>query len=382
VTVAVDGTEYRFVSVDDHVVEHPAVWTDRLSRDTWGDRVPHVVTVDGREVWVIDGRQVPIADSSMTGALLPDPADAPRRFADVPSAATDPAARLRAMDVAGVDASVLYPSVAGTAGQVLAGIADPDLELACVRAYNDWLIDEWAAVSPRLVPQCLVPLSSVQAAVAELERAAGRGHRGLVFPALPMFLRDAPEISDESYGRLWQACASLGLPVALHSGSTPLIQTPAYQGFAPRVRAALDAVNRPFSSALVLASVLLSQMLVPHPGLRVLFPEDSVGWGVFTLETMDYLVWVDRLNVDTYKLLPSEVFARQCYFVGGFEQFPTWAGGYLPASRVLWATSFPSAVSPWPDLADALERSLAGVSDADRGSILAGNAESLFLLNA
>ena len=243
-TVRVGEAEYRFVSVDDHVIEHPAVWTDRMSRTAWGDRVPHVVETDGREVWVIDGQTAPIADGAVTGALLPDPASAPQRFAEVPPAATDPAARLRAMDAAGVDTSVLYPSVAGTAGQVFARITDPDLEFACVRAYNDWLIEEWAAASPRLVPQCLVPLSSVAAAVAELERAAGRGHRGLVFPPLPMFLRDAPEISDGSYAPLWQACASLGMPVALHSGSTPLIQTPAYQGFAPRVRAALERGQR------------------------------------------------------------------------------------------------------------------------------------------
>jgi predicted TIM-barrel fold metal-dependent hydrolase len=381
VPVTVDDAEYRFVSVDDHVVEHPTVWTDRMSRATWGDRVPHVAESDGGQVWVIDGQAVPIADGAVVGALLRDPAEAPRRFAEVPSAATDPAARLHAMDTAGVDTSVLFPWVAGTAGQTLATITDPDLELACVRAYNDWLVDEWAAASPRFVPQCLVPLSSVEAAVAELERAAGRGHRGLVFPALPMFLRDAPEISDGSYGRLWEACASLSMPLALHCGSTPLIQAPAYQGFAPPVSAALDAVNRPFSSALVIASVLLSQMLVPHPGLQVLFPEDSVGWGVFTLETMDYLVQVDRLNVDTYRLLPSEVFARQCYFVGGFEPFPTWAGEYLPASRVLWATNFPSAASPWPDLAGALEKSTAGVTEADRRSILGGNAASLYRIN-
>lgn len=373
------GAQYQFVSVDDHVVEHPRVWTDRMSVSRWGDRVPHVAESDGGQTWVIDGQPAAITEVVAVGAVLPDPGAVLRRFDEIPLAATDPRVRLSAMDAAGVDISVLYPSVAGVAGQAFGRITDPDLELACVRAYNDWLIDEWAAVSPRFVPQCLVPLYPVEAAVAELERAAGRGHRGLVFPALPMFLRDAPEISDERFGRLWDACASLGLPVALHCGCTPLIQAPAYPGFAPKVAAALDAVNRPFSSALVLANVLLSQMLVPYPRLHMIFPEDSVGWGVFTLETMDYLVKVDRLNVDTYQLLPSEVFRRQCYFVGGFERFP--AGDCLPASQVVWATAFPSAVSPWPGLADALEKSLAGVAEADRRQILADNAAGLYQLS-
>ncbi len=31
-----------FISVDDHVLEHPQVWTQRLSRAKWGDRIPHI----------------------------------------------------------------------------------------------------------------------------------------------------------------------------------------------------------------------------------------------------------------------------------------------------------------------------------------------------
>ena len=35
-------TNNKFISVDEHVQEHPEVWTKRLSRAKWGERIPHV----------------------------------------------------------------------------------------------------------------------------------------------------------------------------------------------------------------------------------------------------------------------------------------------------------------------------------------------------
>jgi len=48
--------KYGLISVDDHVQEHPDVWTARLSHSRWGDRIPHVEENDGAERWVVDSR--------------------------------------------------------------------------------------------------------------------------------------------------------------------------------------------------------------------------------------------------------------------------------------------------------------------------------------
>ena len=34
--------KYGFISADDHVQEHPEVWTKRMSKAKWGERIPHV----------------------------------------------------------------------------------------------------------------------------------------------------------------------------------------------------------------------------------------------------------------------------------------------------------------------------------------------------
>ena len=45
---------YDLFSVDDHIIEHAKVWTDRLP-SKYHDMGPHVVEEDGREYWVWEG---------------------------------------------------------------------------------------------------------------------------------------------------------------------------------------------------------------------------------------------------------------------------------------------------------------------------------------
>ncbi len=75
------------------------------------------------------------------------------------------------MDAAGIDYAVLYPTVAGSGGQTFGRIEDAELELACVQAYNDWLLEDWASRERRFIPQCIMPLFPIDTAVKEIRRA-------------------------------------------------------------------------------------------------------------------------------------------------------------------------------------------------------------------
>ena len=157
--------KYGFISVDDHVQETPDLWTSRVDKK-FADRAPRLVTAkDGAEQWVVDGQMLLGGRSARAGALMADRNEDPKRWADVPAPAYTPAERLKAMDSAGIDYSVLYPTVAGLAGETFGRLQDSELEIACVQAYNDWLIDEWADASDRFIPQCLVPIWPVEAAI-------------------------------------------------------------------------------------------------------------------------------------------------------------------------------------------------------------------------
>jgi len=203
-----------FISVDDHVLEHPQVWTQRLSQAKWGNRIPHVERqADGTEYWLVDGQRLPLKGIAAVGAAMGDRSHEPQRWEEVPKIASLASERLKAIDADGVDYSVLYPTVAGLAGETFGRITDPDLELVCVQAYNDWLIEEWASVSHRFIPQCLVPLYPVEATVKEIKRAVTKGHKGVIYPGMPMHLRKVPHINDPQYDPLWATCQELGVPI-------------------------------------------------------------------------------------------------------------------------------------------------------------------------
>jgi predicted TIM-barrel fold metal-dependent hydrolase len=377
------AAKLHFVSADDHVIEHPDVWLGRLSRGKWGDRIPHVERhSDGHDYWMIDGARHGLCGNGSAGALMADRRRDPETWEEMPRAAYIPSERLKAMDANGADFSVLYPTVAGVAGEVFGRIEDAELELACVRAYNDWLIEEWAGCSERFVPQCLVPISSVEASVAEIKRAAAKGHRGVIYPAVPRHLRNAPHINDPAYDPLWRVCAEIGVPICFHAGCSAELELPPYEGYSSGLAAAFQAIARPAAMLPAVSNLIVSRILERFPGLKVVFAESSAGWLGFALEATDYEFDQFRVTEQTpYSLRPSEAFRRQCYVTG-------WYGGsglrhaceYPGAGNVMWSANFPLATSSWPDVVNGDQTPFKDLPPQTRDQVLWRNAAGLYRL--
>jgi predicted TIM-barrel fold metal-dependent hydrolase len=373
--------KHGFISVDDHVQEHPDVWTQRLSKSKWGDRIPHVERqADGSEHWVVDGQKLGLPGVALAGAAMADRAREPQRWEEVPKVAYVPSERLTAMDVDGVDYAVLYPIVAGLAGETFGKLTDPDLELACVQAYNDWLIDEWAAASQRFIPQCLAPLFPAEAAASEIKRAVARGHKGVIFPSVPMMLRDVPHINEPVYDPIWQTCQDLDIPVCFHAGASRAIQFPPYQGFSSELAAAMEAITRPVSSVLVVANFLYSRIFFRFPKLKVVFAETSLAWGAYELELADHQFERQRLHTEGYDMKPSELFHRQCYLTGWFDTTGLRTRHFIGLNNLLWSTNFPQATSTWPNTREVIRRCFEGLPDEERRQVLTDNAAKLYKL--
>ena len=372
--------KYGLISVDDHVQEPPNLWTQRLSKTRWGERVPHLERIaDGSDRWVVDNQVLLDGSAALAGALMADRNHEPSRWQDVPTAAYVPSERLKAMDAAGIDYSVLYPTVAGLAGEAFGRLRDPDLELACVQAYNDWLIEEWATASDRFVPQCIVPIWPVEAAIAEIERAVVKGHRGVVFPSLPMHLRDVPHVSGPEYDPLWSVCEELNVPICLHAGASPQLQYHASPHLAPALARAMDAATKPVSSVFVISLYSFSRVLLRHPKLRLVLAESALSWGMLYLEWADHQFGHDGLAREGYELKPSEMFHRQCFYTSWYDKVAPFAD-YVGADHILWAANFPLATSTWPRTQETIERCFQGVSALARAQVLWKNAASLYQL--
>jgi predicted TIM-barrel fold metal-dependent hydrolase len=370
--------ESFFISVDEHVQETPEVWTKRLSQTKWGDRIPHIERYSGGiEGWVVDRHQLLLGGVADCGAVMPDRTMNPQRWSDVPASVYDAKERLNAMDAAGIDYAVLYPTVAGSGGQNFGKIQDPELELACVQAYNDWLLEEWASVSDRFVPQCLTPLFPIDAAVMEIRRAVKNGHRGVIYPSVPMELRDVPHINDSVYDPLWATCQELGVPICFHAGAAATIQIPAYDGYSLPIAAAFQAISRPASSVSVLVNLLISKILMRFPDLKVVLAESGLGWGAYLLES-DYQAKGEQLPQNGYDRMPSEMFRRNCYLVGWYDRASLRVRRFIGAENILWSSQFPLATSTWPNTKEALARSFEGVDETERRRILWDNAAELY----
>ncbi len=374
----------KFISANEHVIESRDVWTNRLSAEKWGDRIPHVITKDdGSEEWLIDGRAYPLAGSGSAAACAPDHTSEPRRWADIATAIVDPAERLVAMEGQGVDYAVLYPSVAGVGGERFGQIEDPELELACVQAYNDWLIDTWAAASPKFIPQCIVPLSSFELMESEIRRAVGRGHKGVIFPAYPEQVRKgAPHLNDSGYDVVWRTCQELGVPVCFHAGIIPSMELEPYSGYSSAVQAAFRAITRPASATPMLSNILVSRIFERFPDLKVVFAESALGLTSFTVEGCDYGFRMWRLDERyDHKARPSAYFKKNCYVVGWYDELNLKSlAEYLGTNSLLWTTKFPLGTSSWPDTQDQLNKSFSDMSADDRHQVLWSNAANLYAI--
>ena len=90
------------------------------------------------------------------------------------------------------------------------GNRDKELSLLCVRAYNDWMIDEWAGRAPgRFIPLIIVPLWDMSLAVSEIERTAASQRftvalRALRDEALVLFPRQHAPGYYDFLMRIWR----------------------------------------------------------------------------------------------------------------------------------------------------------------------------------
>ena len=381
-----DAVALRFgvISVDDHVVEPPDLWTRCMSHAKWSDRIPHIAAQpDGTERWVVDGQVGAATSLAATGALSRESGVEAQSWSEIPQSAYDPRARLAEMDSDGIDCSVLYPSAAGVSGEVICAIKDIDLQIECARVYNDWMIDVWAAASPRFVAQAILPAGSIEAAAEEVRRAVARGHKGVVMPAQPSQVNPAaPHLYKPEWDPLWATIEELDIPVCFHAGSAPSVMfeiSPTYDTAGAR---AFDNVRQSAGSAALINGMVLSGILYRFARLQPVFPGSAIDYVPFALEALDHQWERQRLaENEGFAQRPSEVFHRQCYVTTWKEKVGLRNRNYIGSDRILWQSEFPRSSSTYPESARMIENNFAEVPAPERELILWRNAARLYKIS-
>ncbi|EUA36973.1 amidohydrolase 2 domain protein [Mycobacterium avium subsp. avium 2285 (R)] len=110
----------EMISVDDHLIEHPKVWSDRLPRK-YLEAGPKIIewerpdTGQMCQVWEYEGRIYPyIGLNAVAGKKPEEYGIEPVRYDDMIPGCYDPKARVADMDIDGVQAMTCFPSFPGS----------------------------------------------------------------------------------------------------------------------------------------------------------------------------------------------------------------------------------------------------------------------------
>ena len=163
----------KVISADSHVQEPPEIF-ERLPK-ALRHRAPRVEERDGARYLIIDGRRprrLDIAEARTTED------DRNREFREDPSEGRDIDRRLADLARDGVSAEVIYPNRSLNLFMSPA----PDYQLAVSKAWNDWAIEHFGPHRDRFAPVAMTPVQDIEAAVAEVERAAKLGYRSVKVP--------------------------------------------------------------------------------------------------------------------------------------------------------------------------------------------------------
>jgi len=367
------------ISVDDHVVEPPHVFVDHIE-PRFRDRAPRVVDRDGVEGWLWEDRfyahsfQGNAATRKFREGESGRGADlAARRYEDMIAAAYDVHERVQAMDEDGVWAELLFPTFPRFGGTRFLDAVDKDLALATVRAWNNWMLDEWCAAYPqRFIPQTLVPLWDVPAAVAEIERCAAKGSRAVLFTENPHPL-GLPSFPTGHWRPIFEACNDTGLPLSMHIGTSSTLLSPSPDA-TPSVGIALCGVN----SMSALGDLIYSGMFNGLPNCRVALSEGGAGWVPYVLERLDYTWHRSRYEGLRNTEPPSDVFAQHVWVCIISDRYAVRNRDLIGVEKIMWEADFPHNDSNWPNSRKILAEAMLDVPDEEARRIAELNARDLY----
>ncbi len=367
------------ISVDDHLIEPPDLFEGRMPSALAG-RAPRVVeTPGGPQVWEFEGRTYPnVGLNAVVGRPRESWSMEPARFDEMRPGCYDIEARVADMDLNGIWASLCFPSlVAGFCGAVFSGSSDPELGLACVRAWNQWHAEVWAGAHPeRIIPLQLPWLPDASVGAAEVRANAARGFKAVSFPEFPSQL-GYPSIFTGAWDPFFAACEETGTVVCLHTGAS---------SWAP-----LASPDPPFEllptlftvNALVAAAEWVwSGVPLRFPNLAVAFSEGGMGWVPMLLDRLDYVLHHSGSGTEQNHwpsdLLPSQVLKRNFWFCTIDDPSVVELRHHIGVDHIMVESDYPHADSTWPDTQAVLAASMGHVPEDELRRMAAGNAAALF----
>lgn len=379
------------ISVDDHILEPANLWTSRLPAADH-ERAPHMETRNGIEGWAYDGKFYPSSGlSAVVGRTKEEFSPEPLPYSEMRPGCYDSVARLDDMDQAGILASLCFPTITRFCGQLFMDASDREFGLTCLKAYNDFIVDEWCGLAPgRYIPLMLIPMWDPQLAVAEMERMHDRGVNTFAFSENPHPL-GLPTIHDADgyWDPVFAAANEMEMVVSMHVGSSS--QVPQISPTSPFLANLTWGAIRTSGAML---DWIFSGKFQEFPNLKIVLSEGECGWMPYFLERAEQVLdkqrhWVSKgqtfmdhaassAKVDLFSLDIRETF-REHIFGCIIEDHHSIASiDEIGEDNVMIETDYPHSDSTWPNCIEVARKVVSPLTPEQQYKILRGNAEKLY----
>jgi predicted TIM-barrel fold metal-dependent hydrolase len=293
---------------------------------------------------------------------------------DAPEWTIDGAQRLAFNTTHSISRAVLFPTFMLAGGTFFPNIA-PDV----CRVYNDWVLNDYCAGSGgRLIPVAALPMTDVDAAVAEVRRTAEAG-----FPAV--FVRTNPvhdvKYSNRTFDRVWQAVVDTGMKLGLHP--LPMWdQTGTSAGYKLKDIMAASALGFPMDMMYTLYDMMSGGVFDRFPTMQTMVLEAGVGWIPSMFDRWEeHREMFGRFHAPEWKSSPMDIFNRQMMVtVEACEEADLEiALRFLPADRIALASDWPH-YDGTPDLLDGFCEASADLKPEDAEMLATGTLARWFPL--
>ena len=381
----------KIISIDDHVIEPADVWQSRLPAK-YRDVGPRVIQERGKmqfvggvfsyepsdegelcDWWLYEDKRVPQTRLSAAAGFSREEVKVTGiTYEEMRDGCYDPVARLADMDMNHTEAQMSFPSFPRFCGQTFMEAEDKELSDLCVKAYNDWTVEEWCAGSDgRLIPPTIVQLWDAELAAAEIHRNAERGVRAVCFSEIPPYL-NLPSIHTDYWEPFFRACEETGTVINMHIGSSS--KMPSTSTDAPAAVGSTLTFGNAMSS---MADWLFSGWLDRLPTLKLAYSEGQIGWIPYILERADN-VWEENRAWggfgDKVPEPPSTYYYRQiygCFFddVYGLDNLEK-----VGVNNICFETDYPHSDSTWPHSKETAEKLMGHLPEDVIYKLMRGNA--------
>mgnify|MGYP001969824153 CR=1 FL=1 len=365
-------TRRLVLSSDSHVVEPPHLWTERMD-PMFGERIPHMVHEEPFDQFYCDFHPVgAIGGSSQAGKRFSKPEEVilAGAFADVPPGGYDPGAHLQDLDIDGVYADVLYPSIG------LSLFFQPNTQFLrpVFSAYNDWLSHFCSTDPNRLKGIGMIVIDDdVESGINELKRCAEIGLCGAMISVSP---RQGETYDQPIYDPFWATAQDLDIPLSLH------VSTNRPGGSRTGVTTnGTDRSNIDYWVRMSLGHIIFSGVLDRFPRLKIVNVEHGLSWIPYYTQRMDDN-YTDFHAFTPYRFkgstLPSDFMRTNVFHSFQDDHLGIILRDYIGVDNILWASDYPHAESTFPKSQEILDKILEGVPENEVSKIVAENCAKLY----